>query len=355
MSLWFETRQKRHLFAVAGALGLSFSACTTPQEIGVGEPAVNGPLSVQVDGVSLERIDLEGPAGAMEYDRNVLLVRLAVSNVGASVLRWDPGFSSAGGTQAQNVLLYATPSWKEGLSPSNNIRSLSTGAWHYLGDPVREPVEVAPGETIQDVLVFSEPGSATTNLVLSIPPGLAGPDAKAPIFVNIPYAPGEVVQPKIAELNEVVEQHGLAFSVKSAEVAHQQVRAVDGTDSVSSSPLLRVRFHVENKSDAPMEYIPTRMGAGKDFPALTDQSGAVQNRATFAVGITPVGQLVERQTLAPGESLDDFILFERPSRNVESLTLAFPGSRLGSVGLFRVTFPYTWADPAVPEEFRPRQ
>lgn len=354
MSLWFEARQKRQMVAVVGAFGLSLAACAKPQMVSEGETAQNGPLSVQVEGHTVQRLDVEGPAGAVTMDRNTLVVRLVVTNQGTTPLRWDPGFGPTGVTQAQNVLLYSASTWEEGLSPANNIPTLSLGAWKYLGDPVTEPVEIAPGETIRDVLLFSEPSSSTTSLILSVPPKLAGPEAKLPIYIQIPYNAGDSPSLGAAAVEETITQDGLAFTVRGAEIAYQRVRNPDGSESIGASPLFKIRFRVKNESDAAVEYIPTRMAAGKDFPALTDQSGAIQNRAIFPAGVTPVGQQSERQSLAPGATLDDFILFERPVRTVESLILTYPGSRLGGKGLFRVQLPYTWSDPEVPEEFRPR-
>lgn len=355
MSLWFQTRPSRHLIALVGALGLSVSACSKPVQYGEGELAQNGPLGVQVESVALERIDVEGPAGAMELDRDALVVTLQVTNHGEAPLRWDPGFSATGVTQAQSVLLYSAQSWEEGLSPSNNIAAISTGAWHYLNDPVREPVDIAPGETLRDVLLFSAPSSSATNLVLSVPPRLAGPEVKHPLYIGIPFTNREVARPVIGEVGKTTQIGAISFGVRGTKIEHQRVTNPDGSESITSLPLLAVRIRVENKGERPVEYIPTRMAAGKDFPALVDQNGAVQNRATFAPGVNPVGQVSERRTLAPGESLEDFILFDRPTNSVESLTLSYPGSRVGGSGLFRVAIPYTFADPALPEEFRSRK
>lgn len=356
MSLWSQTRESRHLIALVGALGLSVSACSKPVQYAQDQVAQNGPLGVQVEGVSLERIDVEGPAGAMELDRNALVVSLAITNTGETPLRWDPGFATTGVTQAQSVLLYAAPSWDAGLSPANNIATIATGAWHYLADPVREPVEVQPGETIRDIMLFSEPPSSVSNLILSVPPRLAGAEAKHPIFISIPYTAGEPKRAEVAQVGQMMTTaDGVSFGVRGSEIAHQRVTNPDGSEAISKDPLLSIRFRVENKGDKPIEYIPTRMAAAKDFPALVDQNGAIQNRATFAAGVTPVGQISERRTLAPGESLEDFILFDRPTNGVTSLTLSFPGSRLGGSGLFRVAMPYTWSDPDAPAEFQPKK
>lgn len=355
MSLWFEARTARHIAAFAGALALSLSACSKPVQVSHEEAVVQGTASVQVTGTSLLQLDLEGPAGAVALERPALRVNVRVQNTGDAPLRWDPGFSAAGATQAQNVLLFAAPSWDAGLSPANNVPVLDTGNYTYLDDPVREPVDIAPGESIDDVLLFAAPSSSATNLILSIPPRVFGADVTMPGYISIPYAAEAVPARTVAGLNEAVETPTLTFTATKAEVVHQPLKNADGSDAISRDPLLRISFTVKNTSDKAIEYLPSRMASGVDFPALTDQNGALQNRATFAAGVEPVGQVRERQSIAPGKSITDFILFDRPTRGVETLRLTYPGKRLGGAGLLRVEFPYTWANPDVPEAFKPKQ
>lgn len=355
MSLWFEARHTRHIAAFAGALALSFTACSKPVQVTQDEAMVQGTASVQVTGHALLQLDLEGPAGAVALERPALRVDVRVQNNGDVPMRWDPGFSAVGATQAQNVLLFAATSWESGLSPANNIAVLDTGAYTYLDDPVREPVEIAPGEAIDDVLLFAAPASSANNLILSIPPRVFGPEIKLPGYISIPYTAAAPAERTIAGLKEAAETGALTFTVSAADVVHQPLKNAEGTDVISRDPLLRIRFTVKNTSDKAIEYIPTRMASGIDFPALTDQNGALQNRATFAVGVEPVGQIRERQSIAPGKSVTDFILFDRPTRGVETLHLTYPGKRLGGTGLVRAEFPYTWANPDLPEEFKPKQ
>src|SRR5690554_5337530 len=354
MSLWFETRNTRHIVAVVGALALGFTACAKPVEVGPNEPMQQGAASVTVTGYSLVHIDLETPTGAVAMTRPVLKLDLDITATGETPVRWNPGFDANAATQAQNVLLFSAPSWENGLSPANNIGAVATGTHVYLDDPIVEAVDIAPGQTVKDVLLFSAPPSSANNLVLSIPPQTFGEDIKFPGYISLPYSASEAEPRPVAELNEDVEAREFRFKATGVDIVYQALKSADGKEAVSRDPLLRVKFTVTNTSDTPIEYIPTRQSSGVDYPALTDQNGAIQNRATFAAGVDVVGQVRERQTIAPGKSIKDFILFDRPTRGVETLHLLYPGRRLGGTGLVRVQFPYTWANPEIPDDFKPK-
>lgn len=352
MSLWSAAHGMRPLVAVLGALALGLSACAKPIEVGPQEPMQQGNASVTVASYELVYVDLESPTGAVAMNRPVLKVELDVQAIGEVPVSWNPGFESAGATQAQNVLLFRASSWADGLNPSNNVGAVSTSGYRYLDDPVTEPVEIAPGTTVRDVLLFSAPPSSTTGLVLSIPPQVFGPEEKLPGYIRLPFSGGEAEALPVAALNEAYEGREFTFTVTGADVVYAKMKDPESKDAISRDPLLRIAFQVKNTGDAPMNYTPTVLSSGIDFPALTDQNDALQNRAIFVAGVEIEGQHREVQTIAPGATIRDAIYFDRPPRSVETLKLLYPGRRLGGSGLVRVEFPYTWADPEVPEEFQ---
>lgn len=355
MSLWFEAQNKRHIVAFVGALALGFTACAKPVEVGPNEPMQQGDAAVVVTGYSLVNLDLESPTGAVSLTRPVLKVDLAISATGENPVLWNPGFDATAASQAQNVLLFSAPSWDSGLTPGSNIGAVSTGTYTYLDDPIQEAVEIPAGQTVQDVLLFSAPPSSTQNLILSIPPQVFGADVKFPGYISLPYRAVEPEARTVAALGEAFAAREFSFKATAVDVVYQPLKNTEGKEAISRDPLLRVKFTVTNTSDKPIEYVPTRLSAGIDYPALTDQNGAIQNRATFAAEVDVVGQIRERQSIAPGKSINDFILFDRPTRGVETLSLLYPGRRLGGTGLVRVEFPYTWANPDVPADFKPKQ
>lgn len=354
MSLYLEAKYPRWIIVALAALAMAFTACKKPDEVGPNQAIEQGGAAVTVTGYELVRLDLETPSGPVALRKPALRVDVTVKATGEKPVHWNPGFSAGGATQARNVLLFAASSWKDGLSSSNNLSALAADTYVYLDDPVTEAIDIAPGESLDDVLLFEAPPSGTSNLVLSIPPRVFGEDVKFPGYVSLPFKANPPEERAIAGLGEAYEGREFAFKVTKAAVVHQRLKQADGKDAVSRDPLLRIDFEVTNTSETAIEYLPTMLSGGVDFPALVDQRDSVQNRASFREDVDVVGQLRERTSIAPGKTIKDFILFDRPTRGVEELRLFYPGKRLGGTGLVEVEMPYEWANPALPKEFQPK-
>lgn len=355
MSVCFKARNPRWIIVALAALAFAFTACKKPVEVGPNQPAAQGDASVTVTGYELVRLDLESPSGAVSLRNPALRVNIKVTATGENPVSWDPGFSSGVATQARNVLLFNASSWDDGLSSSNNIAAIATNKYAHLDDPVNEPVDIAPGESIDDVLLFDAPPSSSKNLILSIPPRVFGEEATLPSYISLPYTANTPAARTVGELGEPYPGREYAFTVTKSSIVHQKLKQADGKEAVSRDPLLRIDFVVENTSEKAIEYLPTMLSGGVDFPALVDQRDSVQNRATFHADVDVVGQVRERKLLAPGEKIKDFILFDRPTRGVEDLRLYYPGRRLGGSGLVEIALPYEWTNPALPKDFRPKK
>lgn len=354
MSLCFKARNPRWIIVALAALAFGFSACKKPVEVGPNQPAVQGDASVTVTGYELVRLDLETSAGAVSLRKPALRVDVKIAATGENPVHWDPGFSAGVATQARNVLLFSAGSWQDGLSSSNNVAAIATDKYDHLDDPVTEPVDIAPGESIDDVLLFDAPPASSTNLILSIPPRVFGEETELPSYISLPFTANEPGARTVGSIGEPYEGREFAFTVTKSSVVHQKLKQTDGKEAVSRDPLLRIDFEVENTSEKSIEYLPTMLSGGVDFPALVDQRDSVQNRATFHADVDVVGQVRERKTVAPGEKIKDFILFDRPTRGVEDLRLYYPGRRLGGTGLVEISMPYEWANPALPKDFQPK-
>lgn len=354
MSLYLEAKNPRWIIVALAALALAFTACKKPSEVGPNQAMEQGGAAVTVTGYELVRLDLETPSGPVALRKPALRVDVQVRATGDQTVHWDPGFSAGGATQARNVLLFAASTWKDGLSSSNYLSALSTEKYAYLDDPITEAVDIAPGESIDDVLLFEAPPSGAKNLVLSIPPRVFGEEITLPGYISLPFSANAPDDRAIATLGEEYEAREFTFKVTKSDVVYQRLKQADGKDAVSRDPLLRIDFEVTNTSEEPIEYLPTMLSGGVDFPALVDQRDSVQNRATFREDVDVVGQLRQRTTIAPGKTVKDFILFDRPTRGVEELRLFYPGKRLGGTGLVETQLPYTWKNPELPKEFQPK-
>lgn len=330
------------LVAVASLFAVG---CETPPEGTVGDAIAQGSVTVTVQGAELAWIDLEGPTGAAMTDAPVLLVELALRNDGAEPVAYDLGWSTTSSTQAQAALLFRDPGEEIVLSPSANIPLLQLAGSEYLDDPVTETTRIAPGETLQDVLLFQDPGEASA-LLLSLPPSIFGAGVELPAYVRIPFSrPEEIPAPQPVGLGDAWTNEDVTFTVDRLEQTWIRLRQGED-DGFSQSPLLAVHFTVQNNGETNSEFIPVSANRSLDPPTLLDGNGAPIERVTFEDGTEVIDAegtvLISRRTttIAPGESYSSMLLFRRPEDTVSNLQLALPGKRLGTTGLVRVALDF---------------
>jgi hypothetical protein len=328
---------------IATTLGVAalFAGCQTPPVTTLGQAVTIGTVSATVTSIDMAWVDLEGPSGAALTAEPVLRIGLQVQNAGAEPVRYDLGWGTTTATQAQTALLFVDPGEEIVLSPSANIPVLQLSGWQYLDDPVTEATRVDPGQSLTDVLVFQPPPADATSLLLSLPPALFGAENKLPAYVRIPYTrPSDPPRPQPVAMGEIAEGRGFTMRVDGVEQNYVRLTNAAGQAGFSVTPLLRVNFTIQNTSEATIEYVPERANRSIDPPALIDASGAPLERANFDDGVAADGMINERRQIGVGESLTGFLLFKRPDPSTTTLQLTFPGRRVGSSGLIRISLPY---------------
>lgn len=319
----------------------------------MGAPVQIGAVSASVLDVSAAYLELETPSGAVTTESPVLLLRLAVTNGGQENVHYDLGWSTTQSTQLQSALLFRDPGPEIQLSPAGNIPIISLGSNQYLADPVTSATTIAPGQTLEDVLLYQLPPADASSLLLSLPPTIFGAENRLPAYVRIPWtAPAEVPQPTPVPIGEPVVGQGYTFTITGTEQAYQPLLR-SGKNGFSSSPLLRLQFEVTNTGSTTIEYVPLRANRGIDAPTLLDEHGSPVETASFEDGITVTGFVNERRQIGPGESFRSFLLFRRPTTTSGQLTFVMSGKRVSSTGLIRVAIPYEQREVPVPEELRP--
>lgn len=333
------------------ALLAGATACAKPPETTVGAAVQQGLVAAVVTGYEVAYLELEGPTGATMTETPVLKVMISVTNGGAEPLRFDMGWSTTSSTQAQSPLLFVDAGGPEvQLGPALNVPTLQLNAQQYLGDPITAAQTIAPGATLEDVLLYQLPPEGTTGLVLSLPPSLFGVEARMPAYVRIPYqAPAEVPRVQPVAIGTPWQGAGFTFTITGAEQAYipLQRRADAG---FSTSPLLRLNFEATNNGSTTIEYLPLRANRGIDPPSLIDEAGSPIELASFEDGVSIEGLINDRRQIGPGETLRSFLLFKRPVANTAEMTFVMPGKRLSSTGLIRILVPYTALDVPRPAE-----
>lgn len=141
-----------------------------------------------------------------------------------------------------------------------------------------------------------------------------------------------------------VRQGDVAVRVRSAEVGIVRVlEDFSGDTSTSKEPALMVKLDIRNISDSrKVEYhgwAGERYSfASRDFASIQDNFGNTYKRIGYGVTNRPVGQ-VTTESIYPGKSITDLLVFERPVDKAEYLNLELPGKNFGGSGMLRMRIP----------------
>ncbi|MCB9532324.1 MAG: hypothetical protein H6700_11205 [Myxococcales bacterium] len=207
---------------------------------------------------------------------------------------------------------------------------------------------LAPGESLDDVLSSASPGWGSLAGAVVAALDLQRRRRVASVR-EVPFNdPGDVAPPAASALGRAIALDGVTLTVTDASVTWLRLTDAAGKSGYASAPVLKIAFTATNTGSATTEYV----GASSPTApiSLLRADGTAVPRATFPGGITVDGQLATATQIGAGESIQNFFLFERPAADVTQLQLIVPGRRFGRTGLARVTVPYTFADPAAPEE-----
>ncbi len=78
--------------------------------------------------------------------------------------------------------------------------------------------------------------------------------------------------------------------------------------------------------------------ATRDFATLTDDIGNDYKRVYFGFGVRIHGR-IDDESIYPGQTIADLLVFERPVAKAKVLTLELPAANFGGEGLFQLKMP----------------
>ena len=148
-------------------------------------------------------------------------------------------------------------------------------------------------------------------------------------------------EPQWANARDAVQQGDVRVKVTSVKVDFAEVESFRDA-SKSEDKLLLIGLHVDNLSDAKKLNFRGFAGSQFDFsgdsrPMLEDNLGNVYKRINFGVDRI-IGQ-VQSESVYPGKSVDDLLVFEVPVDKAKSLRLELPASAFGGEGKLRIEIP----------------
>lgn len=132
-----------------------------------------------------------------------------------------------------------------------------------------------------------------------------------------------------------------------AVLGHLEVRLVDyglgpvklnrlGDKTESKEPLLWLRLAIENKSETKKADYRTWRGrlitVEKDFAIARDSFDNRLKRIDFGIGTKITGACDDEESIYPGKTVQDMLVFEAPVKRAASVRFALPRGNLGEEG-----------------------
>jgi len=150
-------------------------------------------------------------------------------------------------------------------------------------------------------------------------------------------------EPKWASAESPVKQGDIEMQVISVSVGKIPLKAgYDESARTSKDELLAIELKLTNRSRTKKVEYSTWMGRdftlSRDSATLGDNFGNRYKRIDFGFGATVVGR-TDADSIYPGKTLVDVLVFELPIDSVEHLNLELPAKNFGGTGMLRVRIP----------------
>lgn len=144
-----------------------------------------------------------------------------------------------------------------------------------------------------------------------------------------------------ANASEAVAQGDVQVSVVSARIGKIALKDLTG-ENQSKDDLLQINLQIQNTSSVKkLEYrgwSGQQFSLGKGVAHLEDNFGNAYKRIDFGFGTDVVGQ-VKSDSIYPGKSILDTLVFELPVDTAECVRLELPGVAFGGEGFLRIEIP----------------
>ncbi|MBW3541673.1 MAG: hypothetical protein KY476_15500 [Planctomycetes bacterium] len=155
-------------------------------------------------------------------------------------------------------------------------------------------------------------------------------------------APQQKVEQKHewADAGKAVRQGDLSVQLESVTVGKVKFQEPLREDGESDEDLLQVTVRLDNVGET--RKIEYRSWAGRlDFfgrARVSDEFGNEYDRESFGLTASVPGQIIA-ESIYPGRSVTDVLIFERPVEKARMLRLELPASAFGGTGTLRFKIP----------------
>ena len=133
------------------------------------------------------------------------------------------------------------------------------------------------------------------------------------------------------------------ITVENVTVGKLTVIDLFGDEGISSNQQLSIQVTIWNRTQTKKLEYKTWRGAtisfGRGFATLTDTFDNIYKRINFGTGSYPSGGVQTSESIYPGDSVSDVLVFEVPVDSVELLLLELPADNIGEKGVIRFGIP----------------
>ena len=333
-------------------LVLQFGCEETPQIHSADQPVAQGGIQFELTDYEVHYLEITGPQGeTLEYPDPVLAIGVRMTNAGEDPFTYGPTHDAREMSEARTPLLFPAPDtpevdWDNFAPRYISGVQLEDGTWERQ---IHDQTTLNPGDTVEDFFLFELPRERQAQLVLSLPPVMHR--GGLPVFLQFNYSQPRPQGPPVHTVGDEIEFDGITFTVTA--VTQEYIKLEDSSDGegFSNEPVLKIAYTVANTSDQAVTFDAAhRDVTGSEGPVIQSSSTSF-TRVRFPANASPEGQQ-GRVEIAPGESIEDFATFERPSRPAETATYILPASHFERSGRVRVAFSYEPEEVELPEELR---
>jgi len=200
-------------------------------------------------------------------------------------------------------------------------------------EAIRQSGEHA-NRTQQEIVTAGVPSGSTREATARNTPEADMPAAQSP-----PAAP----EPEWASAKNAVRQGDIELRVMRVLTGKVPLRSGFGDgESSSEDDLLAIHLEIINRSqNKKIEYrswLGRDIAFSRDYATLQDNFGNTYKRISFGFGTKIVGH-TESESIYPGKSLGDVLVFELPIDTAEYLRLELPAKNFGGEGMLRLQIP----------------
>ena len=140
-----------------------------------------------------------------------------------------------------------------------------------------------------------------------------------------------------------VKQGDVQIRITSVSVGKIALKDMFGDASESTEPQLSITVEISNLSAGKkLDYRTWRGGDfsfGEDYATLTDDNDNTYKRVGFGSSSTPVGGVQILESIYPGKSVSDVLVFEVPVDVAKWLHLKLPAQNIKGDGMLRFEIP----------------